>query len=105
MGKVLGKEERAGAHRNGGSTVRWRKRSRAVAFVGGEGAPVGGDGGCGVLQHWRGKGGEEIAGIGSSGRSSPGSGGGGPGVGSGGESWALERGSRRGVETGEQAGQ
>jgi hypothetical protein len=30
---------------------------------------------------------------------------GGPGVGSGGESWALERGSRRGVETGERAGQ
>jgi hypothetical protein len=63
---------------------------------------------------------QEIVGIGSSGRSSPGSGGrwrcsagirmkerlpvggdGGPGAGSGGKSWALERGSRRGVETGE----
>jgi hypothetical protein len=48
-GKVPGKEKRAGVHRNGGSTVRWHKRRRAVAFVGGEGAPVGGDGGCGVL--------------------------------------------------------
>jgi hypothetical protein len=77
-GKVSGKEERAGAHRNGGSTVRQRKRRRAAAFIGGEGAPVHGDGGCGVLQHQRGKGVrklQEIAGIGSSGRSSPGSGG------------------------------
>jgi hypothetical protein len=76
--KVPGKEERAGAHRNGGSTVRRRKRRRAVVFVGGEGAPVGGDSGCGVLQHRRGKGVrklQENAGIGSSGRSSPGSGG------------------------------
>jgi hypothetical protein len=55
-GKVPDKEERAGTHRNGGSMVRWRKRRRAAAFVGGEGAPVGGDGGCGVLQHRRGKG-------------------------------------------------
>jgi hypothetical protein len=44
---VPGKEERAGAHRNGGSTVRQRKRRWAVAFVGGEGAPVVGDSGCG----------------------------------------------------------
>jgi hypothetical protein len=68
--KVPGKEERAGAHRNGGSTVRRRKRRRAVVFVGGEGAPVGGDSGCGVLQHRRGKGVrklQKIAGIGSSG--------------------------------------
>jgi hypothetical protein len=75
---VPGKEERAGAHRNGGSTVRRCKRCWAVAFIGGEGAPVGGDGGCGVLQHWRGKGVrklQENAGIGSSGRSSPESGG------------------------------
>jgi hypothetical protein len=75
-GKVPGRKESAGAHRNGGSMVRWRKRHRAAVFVGGEGAPVGGDGGCGVLQHRRGKGVrklQEIAGIGSSGRSSPGS--------------------------------
>jgi hypothetical protein len=75
-GKVPGRKESAGAHRNGGSMVRRRKRHRAAVFVGGEGAPVGGDGGCGVLQHRRGKGVrklQEIAGIGSSGRSSPGS--------------------------------
>jgi hypothetical protein len=75
---VLGKEERAGAHRNGGSTVRRCKRCRATTFVGGEGALVGGNGGCGVLQHRRGKRVrklQEIVGIGSSGRSSPGSGG------------------------------
>jgi hypothetical protein len=75
---VPGKEERVGAHRNGGSTVRRRKRRQAAAFVGGEGAPVGCDSGCGVLQHRRGKGVrklQEIAGIGSSGRSSQGSGG------------------------------
>jgi hypothetical protein len=35
MGKVPGKEERAGAHRDDGSTVRQRKRRRAAAFVGG----------------------------------------------------------------------
>jgi hypothetical protein len=75
---VSGKEERAGAHRNDGSTVRRCKWHRAAAFVGGEGATVGGDSGCGFLQHRRGKGVrkmQEIAGIGSSGRSSPGSGG------------------------------
>jgi hypothetical protein len=110
-GKVPDKEERAGSHRNGGSTVRRCKRRRAATFVGGEGAPVGGDGGCGVLQHRRGKGVsklQENSGIGSSGRSSVGSGrrrrcsagGGGPGAGSGGEARALERRGRRGVETG-----
>jgi hypothetical protein len=50
-GKVPGKEERAGAHRNDGSMVRRRKRRRAAVFIGGEGALVGGDGGCGVLQY------------------------------------------------------
>jgi hypothetical protein len=58
--------------------VRRCKWRRAVAFSGGEGAPVGGDGECGVLQHQRGKGVrglQEIARIGSSGRSSTGSGG------------------------------
>jgi hypothetical protein len=49
-GKVPGKEERAGAHRNGGSTVRWCKRRRAAAFVGREGAPVVAGGGDEALQ-------------------------------------------------------
>jgi hypothetical protein len=40
-GKVPNKEERTGAHQNGGSTVRQRKRRRAAAFVGREGALVG----------------------------------------------------------------
>jgi hypothetical protein len=39
-GKVSGKEERTGAHRSGGSTVRRCKRRRAAAFIVGEGAPV-----------------------------------------------------------------
>jgi hypothetical protein len=47
-GKVPSKEERAGAHQNGGSTVRRRKRRWVAGFVGGEGAPVGGDDGCEV---------------------------------------------------------
>jgi hypothetical protein len=47
---VPGKEERAGAHRNSGSTVRRRKRRRAAAFVGGV-APVVVDMRGGVLQH------------------------------------------------------
>jgi hypothetical protein len=55
-GKVPGREERAGAHQNDGSMVRWRKRRQTAAFISGEGAPVGGDDGCGVLQHRRGKG-------------------------------------------------
>jgi hypothetical protein len=77
-GKVSGKEERSGAHRNGGSTVRRCQRRRAAAFVGGEGAPVVAGGGDEVLQLGRGEGVrdlQEILGIGSSGRSSPGSGG------------------------------
>jgi hypothetical protein len=75
---VLGKEERTGAHRNGGSTVRRCKRRRAAAFIIGEGAPVVAGGGDEVLQLGRGKGVRdlhEILGIGSSGRSSPGGGG------------------------------
>jgi hypothetical protein len=36
-GKVSGKEERAGAHRNGGSTVRRRKRPRVAVFISGRG--------------------------------------------------------------------
>jgi hypothetical protein len=76
-GKVPGKEERTGAHRNGGSTVRRCQRRRAVVFISGEGAPVVAGGGDEVLQLGRGKGVrdlQEISGIGSSGRSSPGSG-------------------------------
>jgi hypothetical protein len=120
-GKVPGKEERAGAHRNDGSMVRWCKWRQAAAFVGGEGAPVGGDGGCGVLQHRRGKGVRKLQGLvarggahrgvadGGSARlestrkiGQPVAGGGGPGAGSGGEAQALERRSRRGVETGDE---
>jgi hypothetical protein len=37
---VPGKEERTGAHRNGVSMVRRRKRRRAVAFNGGGVGPV-----------------------------------------------------------------
>jgi hypothetical protein len=77
-GKVLGKEERTGVHRNGGSTVRRCQRHRAAAFVNGEGAPVVVGGGDEVLQLGRGEGVrdlQEISGIGSSGRSSPRSGG------------------------------
>jgi hypothetical protein len=77
-GKVPGKEERAGAHRNGGPMVRRCKRRRAAAFVGGEGAPMVAGGGDEALQLGRGEGVrdlQEISGIGSSGRSSLGSGG------------------------------
>jgi hypothetical protein len=76
--KVSGKEERTGAHRNDESTGRRCQRRRAAAFVGGEGAPVVAGGGDEVLQLGRGEGVRdlpEISGIGSSGRSSPGSGG------------------------------
>jgi hypothetical protein len=38
--KVPGKEERAGAHRNGGSTTRREESSGTAAFASGEGAPV-----------------------------------------------------------------
>jgi hypothetical protein len=48
-GKLPGKEERAGAHRNGGSTVRRCKWRRAAVFVGGEGAPVVAGGGVEAL--------------------------------------------------------
>jgi hypothetical protein len=51
-GKVLGKEEREGAHQNGGSTVRRRKLRRAAVFNGGGVAPVVADVHGGVLQHW-----------------------------------------------------
>jgi hypothetical protein len=77
-GKVPGKEERTGAHRNDGSTVRRCQRRRAAAFVGGEGAPMVFGGGDEVLQLGRVEGVrdlQEISGIGNSGRSSPGRGG------------------------------
>jgi hypothetical protein len=127
MGKVPGKEERTGAHRNGGSTVRRCQRRRAAAFIGVEGAPVVAGGGDEVLQLGRGEGVrdlQEISGIGSSGRSSSGSGGRrrcsaeiheGEGAAGGrrrrsrcGEWWEarkLERRSRRGVGTGERVEQ
>jgi hypothetical protein len=47
---VPDKEERAGAHRNGVPTVRWRKRCRVVAFNGGGVAPVVVDERGGVVQ-------------------------------------------------------
>jgi hypothetical protein len=40
IGEVLGKEERAGAHRNGVPTVRRHKRRRAAVFNDGGVAPV-----------------------------------------------------------------
>jgi hypothetical protein len=123
----VGQVGRGGAYPSGGTAGRQRKNFGAAVFVDGEGAPVVAGGGDEVLQLGRGEGVrglQEIAGIGSSGRSSPGSGGqrrcsarirargGGSGgqrrwstAGSGGESWALERRSRRGVKTGERAGQ
>jgi hypothetical protein len=48
---VPGKEERAGAHWNGGSTVRRRKRRRAAVSNSGGVAPVVVDVRGGVLQH------------------------------------------------------
>jgi hypothetical protein len=78
MGKVPGKEERTRAHRNGGSTVRRYQRRWAAAFVSEEGAPVVAGSGDEVLQLGRVEGVrdlQEISGIGSSGRNSPGSGG------------------------------
>jgi hypothetical protein len=77
-GKAPGKEERTGVHRNGGSTVRRCQRRRAAVFVGGEGSPVVTGGAEEVLQLGRGEGVrklQEILGIGSSGKSSPGRGG------------------------------
>jgi hypothetical protein len=49
-GEVPGKEEGAGAHRNGGSMVRQRKRRRAVVFNDDGVAPVVVDEGGWVLQ-------------------------------------------------------
>jgi hypothetical protein len=40
MGKVPSKEERTGAHRNSGLTVRRHKRRQAAVFNGGGAAPV-----------------------------------------------------------------
>jgi hypothetical protein len=45
-----GKEERVGAHQNGGSTMRRRKRRRAAVFNGGGVAPVLIDEGGWILQ-------------------------------------------------------
>jgi hypothetical protein len=39
-GRTSGKEEEAGAHEKGGSTVRQRKRQRAAVFISGGVAPV-----------------------------------------------------------------
>jgi hypothetical protein len=49
-GRVPGKEDRVGAHRNDGSTVRRRKRRRAAVFNGGGVTPVVIDKGGWVLQ-------------------------------------------------------
>jgi hypothetical protein len=54
--KVPGKEERAGAHWNGASTVRRRKRRQAAAFIGGGVALVVIDMREGVLQRRCGRG-------------------------------------------------
>jgi hypothetical protein len=111
---VSGKEERAGAHRNGGSTARREESSRTAAFTGGEGAPVVMVRCNEILQLGRGEGVrklQEIVRIGGSERSSPGNGGrwwrsagirakerppvaggGGTGVENSGEGAALERG-------------
>jgi hypothetical protein len=122
-----GKSGGGSAYRSGGTARRRGKSFGAAAFVGREGAPVVTGGGDEVLQLRRGEGVrklQEIAGIGSSERSSPGRGGrqrcsvriGAKGGASGGrrrlfgrgerwEGWALERRSRRGVKTGEQVEQ
>jgi hypothetical protein len=118
-GKVLGKEERVGAHRNDVSMARREESSGTAAFTGGEGAPVVVVECDEILQLGRGKGVmklQEIVRIGGSGRSSPGNGGrwrrsariraregipvaggGGPGAGSGGERCGARVGDRRGV--------
>jgi hypothetical protein len=62
-GKVPGKEERAGAHRNGRSTMRRRKRHRAVVSNSGGVAPVVVDVRGGVLQHRCGRGKRDLAPI------------------------------------------
>jgi hypothetical protein len=73
-----GKLGGGGAYPSGGTAGSWRKSFGAAAFISGEGAPVVAGGGDEVLQLGRGEGVRgllEIVGIGSSGRSSPGSGG------------------------------
>jgi hypothetical protein len=119
---VPDKEERAGAHWNGGSTVRQEESSGTAAFAGGEGVLVVVVRSDEVLQLRRGKGvrkSQGIARIGDSGRSSPGSGGrwrcsagirareglsvaggGGPGTGSSGERCGAREGGQRGVGDG-----
>jgi hypothetical protein len=62
-GKVPGDKERAGAHRNGGSTLRRRKRRRAAVFNAGWVAPVVVDVRGGVLQHRCGRGKRDLAPI------------------------------------------
>jgi hypothetical protein len=77
-GKVSGKEEKAGAHRNVGSTVRREESFGTAVFTDEEGASVVVVECDEVLQLGRGKGVrelQEIARIGGSGRSSPGNGG------------------------------
>jgi hypothetical protein len=67
-----------GAHPNGGTVERWRRGLGAAAFIGGEGSPVVAGVVEEVLQLGRGEGVrklQEIPGIGSSGKSSPGRGG------------------------------
>jgi hypothetical protein len=117
------KEERVGAHRNGGSTARQEVSSGTTAFAGeGGGAPVVVVECDEVLQLGRVKGVrklQEIVRIGGSGRSSAVNGGrwrhsagiraregllvargGGPGAGSGGERCGAQEGGRRGVGDG-----
>jgi hypothetical protein len=60
---VPSKEERAGAHRNGGSIMRQHKRCRAAVFNSGGVAPVVVDVCGGVLQHRCGRGKRDLAPI------------------------------------------
>jgi hypothetical protein len=62
-GRVPSKEERAGAHWNGGSTVKWRKRRRAAVSNGSGVASVVVDMRGGVLQHRCGRGKRVLAPI------------------------------------------
>jgi hypothetical protein len=73
-----GKSGGGGAYPSGGTAGSRRKSFGAATFISGEGAPVVAGGGDEVLQLGRGEGVRgllEIVGIGSSRRSSPGSGG------------------------------
>jgi hypothetical protein len=63
IGKVTGKEESAGAHRNGGSMVRRRKWRRATVFNSGGAALVVVNVRGGVLQHRCGRGKRDLAPI------------------------------------------